>query len=207
MMTYEEVITSLRAIYTREAEEREKRESPSWRSEERAHFLSLLQKEGKEKFLEIGAGTGKDSKFFHDNGLQVVCTDLTLEMVRLCREKGLAAHVMDFLNLDFPASSFDGVYAINCLLHVPKKDLPRVLEKIHSLMMPRGLFFFGVFGGFEFEGVWQDDKHEPKRFFSFFPDEQIQNVATKLFKLEYFRAIDLSEPTNLHFQSMILRRE
>ncbi len=207
MMTYEEVIASLRSIYNREAEEREKRERPSWRLEERAHFLSLLQKEGKEKFLEIGAGTGKDSKFFQDNGLQVVCTDLTPEMVRLCREKGLTAHVMDFLSLDFPASAFDAIYAMNCLLHVPKKDLPRVLEKVHTLMMPRGLFFFGVYGGYEFEGIWNDDRHEPKRFFSFFPDEQIQNVAAKVFRLEYFKAVDLGDPTNFRFQSMILRRE
>lgn len=207
MMTYEEVIASLRSIYNREAEEREKRERPSWRIEERAHFLSLLQKEGKEKLLEIGAGTGKDGKFFQDSGLQVVCTDLTPEMVRLCKEKGLAAHVMDFLSLDFPASSFDAVYAMNCLLHVPKKDLPRVLEKVHALIMPGGLFFFGVYGGYEFEGIWHDDKHEPKRFFSFFPDEQIQNVATEFFKLEYFKAIDLDDSTNFHFQSMILRRE
>lgn len=56
--------------------------------------------------------------------LQVVATDLSPAMVGFCRQKGLDAHVMDFLHLDFPAGSFDAVYALNCLLHVPNADLP-----------------------------------------------------------------------------------
>ncbi|TMD70000.1 MAG: class I SAM-dependent methyltransferase [Chloroflexi bacterium] len=43
--------------------------------------------------LEIGAGTGNDSLFFRDNGLHVVCTDLSPAMVDLCTEKGLEAYV------------------------------------------------------------------------------------------------------------------
>ncbi|MGN9787218.1 hypothetical protein ACTMTF_37750 [Nonomuraea sp. ZG12] len=33
-------------------------------------------------------------------------------MVALCWEKGLEAHVMDFLHLDFPPGSFDAVHVL-----------------------------------------------------------------------------------------------
>ena len=39
--------------------------------------------------LEIGAGTGIHGLFFQQNELAVVSTDLSAEMVRLCRAKGL----------------------------------------------------------------------------------------------------------------------
>src|SRR5690606_27119632 len=105
-----------------------------------------------------------------DQGLDVTCTDLSPEMVALCRAKGLHAHVMDFLHLDFPPASFDAVFALNCLLHVPGADLDRVLTEIHRMLRPSGLFFYGVYGGWSFEGVWPDDQHDPKRFFVFYPD-------------------------------------
>ena len=67
-------------------------------------------------------------------------------MVKLCLQKGLNAYVMDFLGLDFPASSFDAIYSLNCLLHVPTHDLPQVLQKLQGLLKPTGLFYLGVYG-------------------------------------------------------------
>ena len=119
---YNDVIACLRESYNRNASERNQYGIEDWKVEQQQHFLSLLQQEGKQRLLEIGAGPGRDSQFFQDKGLEVTCTDLSPEMVALCRAKGLNAHVMDFLSLDFPAESFEMVYALNCLLHVPKRD-------------------------------------------------------------------------------------
>ncbi len=162
---YNQVINNLRQSYDRQAEERDKRQISTWKIEERDYFLSMLQQENKRSLLEIGAGTGQYAKFFHDKGLTIICTDLSPEMVRLCRAKGLTAYTMDFLSLDFPDSSFDAVFALNCLLHVPKKDLPQVLQAIRALLKPDGLFYLGLYGGQERAGTWPEDDYEPKRFF------------------------------------------
>lgn len=203
---YDQVISDLRQSYDGMAEERDKKEIASWKIEERCQFLSLLQNEGKKNLLEIGAGTGAHGEFFQDNGLEVVCTDLSPEMVKLCREKGLTAHVMDFLNLDFPDGSFDAIYALNCLLHVPRKDLPSVLKVLQALLKPGGLLYLGQYGGLEREGTWPEDHYEPKRFFSFLSDDQIKEIAAEFFQLLYFKQIPLEGETDFHFQSMILRR-
>jgi len=204
---YEQVIEDLRRSYDSKAEERDKRELSGWKIEERAGFLSLLQKEGKQKLLEIGAGTGQNGKFFQENGLRVVCTDLSSENVRLCRDKGLTAYAMDFLKLDFPESSFDAAFALNCLLHVPSQDLPQVLLAVHDVLKPKGLFYLGLYGGREFEGVWPEDTYEPKRFFCFHTDDQIRKVTTEVFELLSFKRIALErDEAGLHVQSLILRR-
>ncbi|GHO47891.1 class I SAM-dependent methyltransferase [Ktedonospora formicarum] len=207
MSDYQTIIESLRASYNREmAKDRDQMEKDGWKVEERQTFLNLLKWEGKTSLLEVGAGTGTDSLFFQNNGLNVISTDLSADMVDLCRAKGLEAHVMDFLSLDFPPESFDTLYALNCLLHVPTRDLPTVLGKLRELLRPDGLFFLGVYGGAEEEGPIEDDWHQPPRFFAFHSDEFLQQAVAPYFDIVSFKAIPLEE-RSWHFQSMILRRK
>ena len=205
---YEEVISDLRHAYNLSAEERELGELSAWKIEERQAFLDLLQREEKATLLEIGAGPGKDSKFFQDNGMQVIGTDLSAEMVKLCQDKGLEAYVMDFMNLDFPNENFDAIYALNCLLHVPKKDLQAILENLHKLLKPSGLFFMGVYGGMDSEGVWEGDHHQPKRFFSNYSDDKLLDAVSGMFEVDNFKTITLAEveDSDLHAQRLILRK-
>lgn len=204
-MKNDAVKRDLLAYYNQTAAARGEQGIADWKATERGRFLALLQAEGKRQLLEIGAGPGRDSLFFQENGLAVVCIDLSPQMVALCRQKNLTAHVMDFYHLDFPPAAFDAVFALNCLLHVPKPDLPQVLSQIQRVLRPGGLFYFGVYGGKEHEGVWRDDSHEPKRYFSLYLDEQIQQAVTPFFTLVSFRVVRLENVDDHHFQSMIWR--
>ncbi|MFI9844019.1 class I SAM-dependent methyltransferase [Nonomuraea sp. NPDC051941] len=202
---YDDVIGPLRTAYDGGAERREVSGKAPWKLAEREAFLSRLQGDRRGRLLEVGAGTGQDSAYFQENGLEVVAVDLSPAMVARCREKGIEAHVMDFLSLDFAPCSFDAVYALNCLLHVPNSDLPAVLDTIHTLMRPGGLFFLGVYGGGSVtgEGPFEGDDHHPPRFFSFRSDEQLQEYARKTFEVVDFHIVGSDE---LRFQSLALRR-
>ena len=202
---YDQVVTELRQAYDRSAEERDAGGLADWKIAARAGFLALLQAESKHSLLEIGGGPGHFAAYFRDAGLDVVMTDLSPAMVRLAQAKGLDARVMDFLSLDFPPASFDAVFALNCLLHVPAADLPRVLAAIHRLLPPGGLFFYGVYGGYTFEGTWPDDHHEPPRHFTFYPDDELRRLVSGLFDEVSFRAIPVEGETDSHFQELILR--
>ena len=203
---YHDLLPQLRQAYDRAVRERDAKSKAPWKLQERARFLALLLAEGKRSFLEIGAGTGQDSLFFQENGLQVTATDLSEENVRRCRRKGLCAHVADFAQLDLPEAPFDAVYAINCLLHVPRADLPTILEGIRALLRPGGLFYWGQYGGRDEEGVYQGDHYQPKRFFSFLADDGIQVVAQSHFDLVRWQHVPLEDEADLHFQSLTLRR-
>jgi SAM-dependent methyltransferase len=204
---YEKIIADLRQSYDRKVEERDRKKMAPWKDRERKHFLSLVLDDGYSRLLEIGAGTGLHGKFFQEQGLQVVCMDLSPEMVKRCLEKGLEAYLMDFTHLDFPRSSFDAVFAMNCLLHVPKENLPQVLEEIHRILCKKGLFYWGQYGGVDQEGVYEGDHYEPKRYFSFLEDELLLTLAQKFFNVVSFQAIELEEEETFHFQSLVMRKD
>jgi SAM-dependent methyltransferase len=192
--------------YNKYARERDTYTMDTWKVEERANFLALLQSKNKSSLLEIGAGTGRDSKFFQDMGLAVTCLDLSPEMIKLCQQKGLSAQLMDMTNLDFPPDSFDAAYALNSLLHIPKAEFRTVLGNVRKILKPSGLFYLGVYGSDEeSEGIREQDTYDPKRFFSFYTDENIQKITSELFELQYFKRIPTTG-NELHFQSLILKK-
>jgi ubiquinone/menaquinone biosynthesis C-methylase UbiE len=112
---------------------------------------------------------------------------------------------MDVTELRFPPSSFDAVYARNCLVHVPATQLPDALAEIDRVLRPGGLAYIGQYGGREIEGVWEDDHYEPKRFFSHRTDDQLLHAVTSLFALHSFARVPHGW-RGLHFQSMVLRK-
>lgn len=203
-MRYGDVLGSLRESYDNSADERNTTAKADWKVEERAAFHALLRDQGAERLLEIGAGAGNDSLFFQEQGLTVVATDLSPQMVAKCRAKGLDARVAGFLDLDFPPESFDAVFAFNCLLHVPNADLPEVLDTIRTLLRPGGLFFVAVYGGDGTEQIWADDWITPHRFFSLRTDDQIQQFARGSFEILDFHTREAVDA--LPSQILTLRR-
>ena len=158
---------------------------------------------GATSLLEVGAGTGHDSLYFQGQGLRVLCTDLSPAVVELCRAKGLDARVADFLGLGVPPGSFDAVYALNCLLHVPAPDLPRVLGAIEQVLVPGGLLCVGTWGGADEEGPMRDDGHPVPRFFAFRSDGRMRQPLAERFHVLSFTTVDVG---GNHFQSFVLEK-
>lgn len=195
----------LQQAYDRNAPERDQSRMAPWKFEQRQQYLQVLLEEDKNRILELGAGPGRDGSYFQEHRFEVVCTDLSEEMVRLCLDKGLDARQMDFYALDFPDGSFDSVYAMNCLLHVPKSELAGVLDEISRVLVPGGLFFMGMYGGESSEGVWADDQYEPKRFFAMYSDDELQETVGRKFKIEEFLTVPQGDGAP-HHQSLLLRK-
>ncbi|GIF76740.1 hypothetical protein Asi02nite_62580 [Asanoa siamensis] len=200
---YDDVLGPLRTAYDARAAWRDGLAKEPWKLVERQAFRERLAPGA--RLLEIGAGSGQDSAWFQAEGLSVVAVDLSAAMVAHCRAKGVEAHVMDFLHLDFPAGSFDAVYALSCLLHVPNHDLPAVLAAVRAVLRPGGLLFVGVYGGDESaEGPIDGDEHVPPRFFSWRTDEQLLGFATDAgFEVVDFHPVALDD--GHRFQSLTLR--
>jgi len=206
-MSYDEVLGPLRAAYDAGADWRDGTTKEPWKQTERQAFGDRLAPGA--RLLEIGAGTGQDSAYFKRQGCDVVAADLSPAMVERCRAKGIEAHVMDFLHLDFPAGEFDAVFAMNCLLHVPNRDLPAVLSAITTMLRPGGLFFVGVYGaepGTEGdEGPLDDDRHVPPRFFSWRTDDQLRGFAADA-GLDVVDFHVVHTDRDYRFQSLTLRK-
>lgn len=203
---YDEVRNSLKQAYGAKVEERDTSVLAPWKVRIRQDFLDRLLADEKVSLLEIGAGTGLHGAFFQSQGMEVVSTDLSEVMVEACRAKGLEARQMDFLSLDFEEGSFDAVFALNCLLHVPRADLPNVLSNISRMLRPDGLFYWGQYGGSEFEGILASDSYRPKRFFSLLTKDAMKAAGQSYFELLDFETIDLASDRE-QFLSGLWRRE
>lgn len=195
---------TLKQSYNNHAHER-RDEIQEWKTGPRNKFLNLLREEGKKNILEIGAGNGRDSRFFIDNGFQVVATDLSDEMVKICRTKDIEAYEIDYYNLSQMNKTFEGIWSMNCLLHVKKADLETVLEEIDKVLSPSGLLFIGIYGGEDNEGIWEEDIYTPHRFFSSYSDKKIRDIVVKYFDLVSFDRIETGG--KYHHQSIILRKK
>ena len=202
-LRYDDVVPGLRTSYDASAAERDSRPKERFRIDERAVFLDRLLVAEAKSLLEIGAGTGQDAVAFRDEGLDVVAVDLSPEMVERCRAKGVEAYVRDVLHLGFEPASFDAAYAMNCLLHVPNADLPHALEAVRTVVKPGGLVYVGLWGGESFEGIWEKDHQEPKRFFATRTDEEIFQYVRDVFEVLDFHVV---EEDDLRFQSITLVR-
>ncbi len=156
----------LQEFYDNNADIRENKEKNWWKLILRERFLNFLKERDFKRFLEIGAGTGQDSCYFKDNGMDVTCIDLSPVHVRYCIEKGLDAKVADFYGMDFEDGSFQGVYAMNCLLHVPFEELIGVLGEIKRVLYDDGVVFIGNYGGKDCETVLEASNGVGLRFFS-----------------------------------------
>jgi SAM-dependent methyltransferase len=200
---YDDVVPDLRASYDGGAAERDSMPKQQFKLDERGAFLDRLRAVEAKTLLEIGAGTGQDAAFFSAEGLDVVAADVSPEMVARCRAKGVEAYERDFLRLGFDPASFDAVYAMNCLLHVPNADLPEVLQAVRTVLKPGGLFYVGVWGGVSQESVFAEDRQRPRRFFALRTDDEMFRYASEWFEVVDFHTTEFE---GHHLQSLTLVR-
>lgn len=202
---YQRVVASLQVAYgPGPAALRDGRAREEFKADERRRFLDLLRERGAASLLEVGAGPGHDSLYFQEQGLRVLCTDLSPAMVERCKAKGLDARVADFLSLGVAPASFDAAYALNCLLHVPTPDLPRVLKAISETLVPGGLLYAGTWGGKNEEGLVEDPRYPVPRFFAFRSDRVMRQLLTEQFDILSFAAFERAG--NNRFQSFMLQK-
>lgn len=158
-------------------------------------FLDLLQ--GK-KILDLGCGSGDHSLWFSQKGLDVKAIDISEEMIKLCKEKGVNAEVMDIEDLKFKDESFDGIWAVTSLLHIPKAKIPVVINKLSNILKSKGILHVCVKEG-KGEGLIKDKDSDSQRFFSYWEKEELLNLFKERFELIEFIRCKLGHTIFLHF--------
>lgn len=91
--------------------------------------------------LDLGCGTGRDSRYFRSKGYRVQPLDGSYEMCRIATEtSGVKAIQMRFDELEF-AKMFDGVWACASLLHVSIEKLPSIMKRINCALKCNGIVY------------------------------------------------------------------
>jgi SAM-dependent methyltransferase len=201
-------VDSIATTYSNVAAQREEMGEAEWRWPIAERVLRQLLAERKTRLLEIGAGVGFTSRWFADRGLDVLATDLSEAQVELIRAKGVEARVASFYDLGVDPESFDAAWAMNCIHHIPSADLVAVMADVSDALRRGGLWYLGVWGGRDEEGMYEDDFYQPARFLALRSDESMRAAARQVFEIEWFETFlpDREDDPDLHMQSMLLRK-
>lgn len=93
------------------------------------------------RILDLGCGSGRDSKYFLDKGYDVVSLDASEAMCRKTQEltgKEAVHKRIEDMNYE---NEFDAVWACASLLHVAKSDMHKILEKAMKALRVGGVFY------------------------------------------------------------------
>lgn len=102
-------------------------------------FERYLPQQG--KIMDLGCGSGRDSKYFLGKGYLVVSVDGSETMCRLASEYlGQAVIHKQFSELDYE-QEFEGIWANASLLHIEKDALPAILIKIAGALKSGGILY------------------------------------------------------------------
>lgn len=132
-------------------------------------FLHLLPPTA--SILDFGCGSGRDTKYFLDAGMQVDATDGSEELCRLASEyTGIPVRQMLFEELDAKAQ-YDGIWACSSILHLPEDVLKDVLKKMIVALKEQGI----IYTSFKY-GTFEGERNG--RFFTDFTEETFQEFVS-----------------------------
>lgn len=84
--------------------------------------------------LDLGCGSGRDTKYFLEKGYQVEAADDSSELCKRASEyTGIQVKQMLFEELD-EKEKYDGIWACSSILHLDKRILKDVLKKMATAL-------------------------------------------------------------------------
>lgn len=133
------------------------------------------------EILDVGCGSGRDSKCFLELGYKVTAFDASKEIANIAAEK--ISHPVLHLQVQEITweNKFDGVWAMASLLHLPKDDIPNAIEKCIGALKEGGTFFASFKSG---EGESFDNKG---RYFSYFNIEELNSIMENIPEINNFK--------------------
>jgi len=97
-----------------------------------------------DKVLDAGCGNGRLIKIFDDLKVDYLGIDNSAELLMIAKNNfpGREFFVGDFLNLDFKANTFDAVFCLAALHHIPgKKNRAKAISEFNRVLKPGGSLF------------------------------------------------------------------
>lgn len=127
------------------------------------HFLSRLQ-DGSH-ILDFGCGSGRDTKYFLEQGYRVTAADGSIELCKAAgKYTGIPIRHMLFQELN-GTEIYDGIWACSSILHLPLPGLNDVFHRMAAALKERGVIYtsfkYGTYEG-ERNGRYFTDMTEEK---------------------------------------------
>lgn len=162
-------------------------------------FLSYLSNNS--HILDLGCGTGRDSKYFIDKDYQVTSIDGSKEMCKIAKTLlNKEVEQINFLNIKYK-EEFDGIFACASLLHLNNKDLLLVLKKIAKALKKDGILYTCFKYG-------TDERIDNGRFYNDMNEEKFIDLIKNIENLKIIKSwISEQYKSDAKFLNYIIRKK
>jgi SAM-dependent methyltransferase len=141
-------------------------------------FLKYVPKGG--SIIDLGCGSGRDLKYFRDNGYDAQGLDASQQLCVLAHEySGCPVQCTDFLSWK-PERKFDAFWANASMLHLTDKDIITFFEEKPRYLEDNGIIYMSMK-----TGIMQGDDEKGRYFTPF-----TENLLEGIIKVSGLRIID-----------------
>lgn len=138
------------------------------------------------RILDLGCGSGRDTKYFLERGYEVDAIDGSKELCALASEyTGIPVKCQLFQELD-ETRKYDGIWACSSLLHLSVEELDDVLYRIEKALKPQGILYMS----FKY-GVFEGERNG--RYFLDFTEEKLNQLLEKHEGLRQMRSFQTED--------------
>ena len=165
-------------------------------------FLSKIPQNA--YILDFGCGSGRDSKYFIENGYKVNAIDGSIEMCKLASKYiNQKVKCMKFDELD-EENIYDAIWACSSILHVEKEKLPEILTKMVKALKTNGIIFTAFKKGEGYE-------IKEGKYYNFLTKEELEKVLSNINQnvkiIDYFETLSSTKrPEKVIWSNYILQK-
>lgn len=117
--------------------------------------------------LDAGCGSGRDVKYFLDEGYVVSAFDASEELVQKASEyTGIDVNQMLFQDLD-ESNEYDAIWSCASLLHVPRNEIHDVFVKFIRALKNNGVWYMSFKSG-------ENERDKDGRFFNDYTTDKLK---------------------------------
>lgn len=153
--------------------------------------------------LDFGCGSGRDSKYFIDNGYKVDSIDGSIELCHLASKYiNQEVKCMKFDELS-DIEKYDAIWACATLLHVPKKDFKDILIKLRNALKTNGVIYISLKNG-----TGEEEKNG--RYFNYLTYDEFMSIIKSinlLVEIDFFETVsNINKDEDKVWNNFILRK-
>lgn len=152
--------------------------------------------------IDIGAGSGRDMRYFKTHGYEVEGIDASGELCRIASAYAEAQVLNIPVSEWIPSHRYDGVWANASILHLPRTEIAGFFNKLPVILNPSGAAYIsmktGIDSGYDDAG----------RYFTAITEQELREFVTEengLKITEIWYSADALQRDNVNWINIILQ--